>query len=44
MLLARVHGEHALAPGTPVSVAAHGPVTALPAPATQADGPSAPLA
>jgi len=28
-LLARVHGEHALAVGTPVSVAAHGPVAPL---------------
>jgi iron(III) transport system ATP-binding protein len=29
MLLARVHGEQALAVGTPVSVTAHGPVTSL---------------
>ncbi len=29
VLLARVHGEQALAVGTPVTVAAHGPVTAL---------------
>ncbi len=29
LLLARVHGEDALAPGTPVTVAASGPVTAL---------------
>ncbi|HYB22301.1 MAG TPA: ABC transporter ATP-binding protein [Solirubrobacteraceae bacterium] len=29
LLLARVSGEHALAAGTPVSVAAHGPVAAL---------------
>jgi len=30
VLLARVHGEQALPIGTPVSVAAHGPVTPLP--------------
>jgi iron(III) transport system ATP-binding protein len=30
VLLARVHGEQALPVGTPVSVAAHGPVTPLP--------------
>jgi iron(III) transport system ATP-binding protein len=29
LLLARVHGEQALAVGTPVTVAAHGPATAL---------------
>ncbi|HLM84652.1 MAG TPA: ABC transporter ATP-binding protein [Solirubrobacteraceae bacterium] len=44
MLLARVHGAHALAPGTPVTVAAHGPVTALQGPAAQPHGPAAPSA
>ncbi len=38
VLLARVHGEHALAVGTPVSVAAHGPVAALDEPAAPPSG------
>jgi iron(III) transport system ATP-binding protein len=42
MLLARVHGEQALAVGTPVSVAAHGPVAPLGQPGGRADRPTSP--
>ncbi len=42
MLLARVHGEQALAVGTPVSVAAHGPVAQLGQPGGRADQPTSP--